>query len=138
MEGDMNRDWLGGEPGLKALAFVLLLPLIGVNCYLAYAGILLIANPSAWFGILPGLVFLVLGAAGLVTQVVLMSVSRDSPRGAGVTFLLICLAVGVVGALLGMLRDPLATLMLASPVPGALVLIYAGWRQGRALGRSTA
>ena len=134
----MDRGWLGEESGLKTLAFVLLLPLIGVNCYLVYGGILLIANPGAWFGILPGLAFLVLGAVGLVTQLVLMGMSRESPRSAGITFVAICLAVGVVGALVGMLGDVLMTLMLAAPLPGAVVLIYAGWRQGRALGRSTA
>jgi len=126
------RDWLGEEPGLKALAFVLLLPLAALNLYLIIGGIDSAANPSAWFGSAFGIMVLLVGGIGLAVQLVLMNVARESPGGAGYGFLGIGLLVLVVAALLGTSFTVAVTLALAAPLPGALALIFAGWHEDHA------
>ncbi len=126
------RDWLGEEPGLKALAFVLLLPLAALNLYLIIGGIDSAADPSAWFGSIFGIIVLLIGGIGLAIQLVLMNVARESPGGAGYSFLGIGLLVLLVAVLMGTSFTVAVALALAAPLPGGVMLIYAGWHEDHA------
>lgn len=138
----MIGNWLGDEPWLKALAFLLLLPLMGLTGYLVAGAVGLVgvfqldsAGTQAGWWIVA--VFLLPGLVLMVVQLVLMNIARASPRGAGITFLVIDLAIAFVTWQLGLLVQPVVLMAVASPVPGAAVLIYTGWRQERWQSRSS-
>lgn len=130
----MIREWLGDEPRLKATAFFLLLPLMGVNAFLMVVGIWGLVDPSPWF---PGLGFIVLGvgAIGLGVQLTLMNLARRDPGTAGAILLLIAFVLFVFGALGRLLWYPFGWLFLLSPIPGAALLIVAAWWHARIVTR---
>jgi hypothetical protein len=130
----MIRDWLGDEPILKACAFMLLLPLLGVNAYLIFAGAATLAEPSGLFGGVAA-IFMLIGAIGLVVQLALMNLARRNARDAGVILLLVGMVLGFPGALIGLLQSGLGVAFLLSPVPGAVLLIYTAWRAARTADR---
>jgi hypothetical protein len=128
------RAWLGEEPELKFIAFILLLPLAGLNLFLIYAGIVSAVNPSPWFGSALGIVLLLAGGMGLAVQLLLMISAASSPRAAGIWVLVIGVVAGVAGVLMGFLSSPIGILVILAPFPGAMVLMYAGKRADRPLG----
>jgi hypothetical protein len=116
------RGWLGEEPEFKLLAFILLLPMVGLNLFLVFAGIAagMVEVPIA-------------GGIGLVVLLLLLNAARGSPRAVGVWFLVISVAVGVVGLRLNY-WSALWLLIYLAPVPGAVVLMYAGMAERHLLG----
>jgi len=113
---------------LKLLAFLVLLPLAGVNVYVMAVGVAGVLDPGS-FGRWPGFIVALPGAIGLLVQVVFMLVARDAPRGAGIAFAVFGAVAAFVNWTLGL---DLPAWVILAPFPGSILLIYAGWREARA------